>query len=244
MDTLGTIAVGLLIVAALIRQRNSDRKQLRQFVASVVKDGNRGKAAVSQLAARIFELPEATDPIWACRLFKAFGASPGAIIKGGACCSGKTRLLILSLAELDIRAYQITLYHEEGQAQHCLAEVHLDNECLLVDPSYGIYLTGSEGCGVSIRALQQGVQPLQVSFTATAKCGYPKDRYYRFDYRASKTANWTCSAPRRAAYSILYRVSRGAVDHMLVPAWFEWPQNLGIVACMMMFLSFAALGSV
>lgn len=243
MDTLGTIAVGLLIVAALIRQRNLDRKRLRQFVASVVKDDDRGKAVVSRVASRIFDLPEAKDPIWACRLFKVFGASPGAIIKAGACCSGKTRLLILSLAELDIPAYQITLYHEEGQAQHCLAQVHVDNERLLVDPSYGIYLAESGGRALSLRSLQRGVQPLQVPFTDRAEWGYPTDRYYRFDYRASKTANWTCSALRRAAYSILYRISRGAVDHMLVPAWFEWPQNLAIVACLM-FLSLVALVSI
>ena len=244
MDILGTIAVGLLIVLALVRQRNVDRRQLRHFVASVVKDGNTGKAAVSRLAARIFELPKGPDPIWACRFFAGFGASPGAIIKAGACCSGKTRLLILSLAELGIRAYQITLYHEEGQAQHCLAEVHVDNECLLVDPFYGIYLTATEGRGMSLRGLQRGLQPIQVPFTASPKCGYPKHYYYRFDYCASKTANWTCSAPRRAAYSILYRFTRGAIDYMRVPAWFEWPQNLGIITCTIVLVSLVALVSV
>jgi hypothetical protein len=140
-------------------------------------------------------------------------------------------LLILSLAEIGIRAYQITLYHKEGQAQHCLAEVEVDNERLLVDPRYGVSLTDSEGRGVSLHDLQRGVQPKQVPFTVRTDCGYPLDPYYDFDYPASKTANWTRSSLRRAAYSILHRATRGAVDHLIVPAWFEWPQNLGIVAC-------------
>lgn len=228
----GTIAVGLTAIIGLIRQRKFDQKKLRQFVSSAVRAGTTGKAAVFRLASEIYDLPHTEDdPIWTCRLFAAFGASPGAILRGGACCSGKTRLLILSLAEIGIRAHQITFYHKEGHAQHCLAEVHLDNERFIVDPLYGVSLTDSDGRGVSLKDLQRGVQPQQVPFTVRTDWGYPLEPYYDFDYSASKTANWTRSSLRRAAYLILHRASRGAVDHLMVPVWFEWPQNLGIIAC-------------
>ena len=240
----GAIAVGLTAISGLIRQRNLDRKILQQFVVSSLRDGETGRAAVFRLASQIYDLPHADDdPIWACRFFAAFGASPRAVLEAGACCSGKTRLLILSLAELGIRAYQTTLYHKEGQAQHCLAEVDVDNEPFLVDPRYGISLTDNEGRGVSLHDLQHGVQPKQVPFTARTDWGYPLDPYYDFDYSASKTANWTRSSLRRAAYLILHRATRGAVDHLIVPAWFEWPQNLGIVTCATL-LSIVAIASV
>lgn len=240
----GTIAVGLAAIAALIRQRNLDRKILQRFVASSLKGGEIRRAAVLRVASQIYDLPHADDdPIWACRLFAAFGASPGAVLKAGGCCSGKTRLLILSLAELGIRAYQITLYHKDGHAQHCLAEVEVDNAAFLVDPRYGITLTDNEGRGVSLHDLQHGVQPKQLPFTARTDWGYPVDPYYDFDYSASKTANWTRSSLRRAAYLILHRATRGAVDHLIVPAWFEWPQNLGIITCATL-LSIVAIASV
>lgn len=240
----GTTAVGIVAIAALIRQRNLDREKLQRFVAASVRGSDTGRAAVFRLASQIYDLPHTEDdPIWACRLFAGFGSTPGAILKAGGCCSGKTRLLILSLAEIGIRAYQITLYHKEGHAQHCLAEVYLDNERFLVDPLYGVALTDSQGRGVSLRDLQCGVQPNQVPFTVRTDWGYPLDPYYDFDYPASKTANWTRSSLRRAAYLILHRASRGAVDHLIVPAWFEWPQNLSIVVCAVL-LSLVAIASI
>lgn len=240
----GTMAVGLVVITVLIWQRNHDRKELQRFVASCVRGGETARVAVFRLASQIYDLPHTVDdPIWTCRVFAAFGATPGAILKAGACCSGKTRLLILSLAELGIPAYQITLYHKEGHAQHCLAEVCVDKERFLVDPLYGISLTDSEGRGVSLKDLQCGIQPSQVPFTLRTDWGYPNDPYYDFDYSASKTANWTRSSLRRAAYLILHRASRGAVDHLIVPTWFEWPQNLGIVACATL-LSLVAIASI
>lgn len=174
-ETLGvTTAVGLAVIIVLIRQRNHDRKELQRFVASCVRGGETGRVAVFRLASQIYDLPHTEDdPIWASRVFAAFGASPGAILKVGACCSGKTRLLILSLAELSIPAYQITLYHKEGHAQHCLAEVCVDRERFLVDPLYGISLTDGEGRGVSLQDLRCGIQPDQLPFTLRTDWGYP-----------------------------------------------------------------------
>ena len=244
MDTFGAmIVIEVPIILVLIRQRNLDRRRLQQFVASSLSGGETGRAAVFRLASRIFDLPDVPDdPIWASRLFKAFGASPGAVIEAGACCSGKTRLLILSLAEIGMRAYQITFYHREGYAQHCLAEVCVDDARLLLDPTYGVYLTDGDGHGVSLQDLRRGVQPVHMPFTTRADWGYPRDSYYHFDYAATKTANWTRSVLRRVAYSILHGASRGAVDNMMIPAWLEWPQNLGLLACMTL-LSLVALAT-
>jgi hypothetical protein len=188
-----------------------------------------GRATVFRIARQIFDLPYSVDPVWISRILKPLGATPGAVIASGGCCSGKARLLILCLAERGIRAYQITLYHQAGHAQHCLVEAQINEERLLVDPSYGIYLADKQGLAVSLRDLQRGILPVQVPLSPGLTCGYPNNRYHAFDYALSKTANWTHSITRRTVYWVLRQVSRGSVDRMAVPAWLEWPQNIAIV---------------
>lgn len=59
---------------------------------------------------------------------------------------------------------------------------------------------------------------------------YPGNRYYEFDYRLSRTANWTVSTPRRHAYAALAYVTTGRIDEMRQPSFAEWPQLLLAVA--------------
>lgn len=227
----GTIAVWATIVGWLSIQRVLDRRRLVKFLDTGSRGEQTEHAAVFRLAARIFELPYSVDPVWISSKLSFLGASPGAVIAAGGCCSGKARLLIVCLAEQGIHAHQITLYHRKGHAQHCLVEIDLLDGRRLVDPSYGIYLTDSQGRALSLRDLQRGVVPVQVPLVTGRKCGYPPNEYHAFDYVASKTANWTRSGARRAAYSLLHKLSRGAVDRMVIPAWLEWPQNIAMAAC-------------
>lgn len=233
MDILLAIALafGLLAIVGLLRQRQIERSRLVQFVDSLDIPADRGRRAVFHVASKIFDLPDSRhDPVWISRLLEPFGASPGAIIELGGCCSGKSRLLIVCLSELGIRSHQVTLYHKHGHAQHCLVEVHLSSERFILDPTYGIYLGDGASRGLSLIDLQRGAIPNHIPFTSRPDWGYPDDGddYYDFDYAATKTANWTCSAARRVAYSLLYKLSWGAIDRLMVPAWFEWPQNIGI----------------
>lgn len=227
------LALGLLAIIGLLRQRQNERRRLLQFVESLNISADRGRDTVFRAASKIFDLPDSRrDPVWISGLLESFGASPGAIIDIGGCCSGKSRLLILCLSELGIRSHQVTLYHKDGYAQHCLVEVVLPGERFILDPTYGIYLGDDASRGLSLIDLQRGAIPNHIPFTSRPDWGYPDDGdgYYHFDYAATKTANWTCSATRRIAYALLYRISWGAVDRLMVPAWLEWPQNIGISA--------------
>jgi hypothetical protein len=232
----------MLAIAALLHHRRVERRRLVKFVQSLDAYTGRGRDAVFRVASKIFDLPAPErDPIWMSRLLGPLGASPGAIIQAGGCCSGKSRLLIVCLAELGIRSHQVTLYHKHGHAQHCLVEVRLPTERFILDPTYGIYLGDGASRGLSLIDLQRGAVPNPIPFTSSPGWGYPNDDdgYYDFDYAATKTANWTCSATRRAAYSVLRTATRGAVDRLMVPPWLEWPQNIGASVIAVLFLILA-----
>jgi len=145
------------------------------------------------------------------------------------------------LAELGIRSYQITLYHRDGHAQHCLVETCLEDGRLIVDPTYGIYFTRPDGNLVSLKEMQSGVPPLFVPVKKDERCGYPSDPYYDFNYGLSKTADWTSTVTRRVAYRILELASSGAVDRLQVPAVLEWPQNIFIAMAAGLGISFTLL---
>jgi hypothetical protein len=218
----------MAVALALLLQRYLDRRRLRQFVEDLRHGPHDSRQIVLEVARRCFLLPFRRNPVFCPRIFDALGATPTAIIRFGGCCSDRSRLLILALAELGIRAYQITLYHRSGQAQHCLVEAQLDGQPLIVDPSYGIsYTTAAEG-PVGLRDLQRGQTPVYVPLVTDRVCGYPQNAYYDFDFRLSKTANWTKTRVRRIVYRVLYRVTGGSVDQMEVPALLEWPQHLFI----------------
>lgn len=228
------MAIALLIIvlavaAGLLLQQRADRNRLAGFARAIAQPPRSKREIVLAATSRIHGLPSRPDPVFLSPLFKAMGATPGAVIQSGGCCSGKSRLLILTLAELGIRSYQITLYHQDGHAQHCLVETCLGKDRLIVDPSYGIYFATRGGDDLSLRDLQAGVTPVQLPVAPERKCGYPHDNpYYAFDYPASKTANWTSSPIRRIAYRLLHVASKGAVDRLRVPALLEWPQHIFI----------------
>jgi hypothetical protein len=226
---LALIAVSL----GLIWQRRRDLGRLRDFVYGVTPLPISEKDVALDLTRRCYLLPEVRrDASFCPRLFGPLGATPSAVLRLGDCCSGRSRLLILGLHERGIRAYQITLYHRAGQAQHCLVEACLSDERLILDPSYGIYYRGPDGGPISLADLQRGVAPTWVSLVDDGKCGYPAGDYYDFAFQASKTANWTKSGVRRTVYRLLHRASGGRVDRLQVPAFLEWPQYL--------FIGFAA----
>jgi hypothetical protein len=137
--------------------------------------------------------------------------------------------MILMLAELGIRARQITLYHRKGYAQHCLIEADLAGGPLIVDPAYGISLVGPTDAPFGLKQLQEGIAPRPCALVAGEQCGYPADDYYDFDYRLSKTANWTKNPLRRVVYYALSLLLPRGVDSLAVPTLLEWPQHILIL---------------
>ena len=238
--------VVLFLVLGLMAQRRRDRRRLRWFVGDLAARRWSRRHVVLEVARRCYALPFRRNPVFCSPIFGPLGATPSAVIELGGCCSDRSRLLILALAELDIRAYQITLYHRAGHAQHCLVEAYLQDERLIVDPTYGFFYTDANGGSLSLQDLQAGKQPIYLALRASETCGYPANTYYDFDFRASKTANWTKSATRRVAYRALRRVWGSAADRLEVPAALEWPQHLFIVIAMgcliTMHLATALLG--
>jgi hypothetical protein len=234
-------AVNILMLAVslgLLVQRRRDLGRLRSFVHSIQPDSRSQKERLLELTRRCFRLPAIRKDACFCpRLFGPLGATPSAVLRFGDCCSGRARLLILGLNELDIRAHQITLYHRAGHAQHCLVEARLDDRRLIVDPTYGVYFEGPDGEPISLRELRQGITPAYVPLFDDGTCGYPADPYYDFDFIASKTANWTKSRLRAASYAVLHKLTRGAIDRLEVPALLEWPQHLFIAIAVLCALA-------
>ena len=144
------------IATALLLQRRCDVWRLRQFVDDLRPRSPGAHQLVLDVARRCFLLPYRRDPVFYPRLFGPLGATPSAVIRLGGCCSDRSRLLILALAQLGIRAYQITLYHRAGHAQHCLVEACIGDDHLIVDPSYGIYYRASNGGAIGLTDLQTG----------------------------------------------------------------------------------------
>jgi hypothetical protein len=227
--TLACADVVLIVVTlGLLLQRCRDRRRLRRFVQDIDLSRLDTRQIVLAIARRCHALPFRRDPTFCPRLFGSLGATPSAVIRLGGCCSDRSRLLILALAELDIRAYQITLYHRAGHAQHCLVEVCLGDERLIVDPTYGLCYADADGAAMTLEALQRGRSPVYVPLMGGGACQYPRNAYYDFDFRTSKTANWTKSLARRLTYRGLRALGGGAVDRLEVPAVLEWPQHLAI----------------
>jgi hypothetical protein len=225
----GADIVALFLMLGLMVQRRRDRERLRRFVGDLAASRWSRRRVILEVARRCYALPFQRDPVFCSRIFGPLGATPSAVIQLGGCCSDRSRLLILALAELDIRAYQITLYHHEGHAQHCLVEAYLQDERLIVDPSYGFFYTDAHGGSLSLEDLQAGKRPIYVPLRAGETCGYPANPYYDFDFEASKTANWTKTVARRLLYRALRSVRGSAADRLEVPAALEWPQHLVMV---------------
>lgn len=232
---LAAFNVVLVVVSiALLVQRRRDLRRLRTFV-----HGARGRAPhpiptnqkelLLDVARRCYRIPAIRKDASFCPpLFGPLGATPSAVLRFGDCCSGRARLLVLSLHELGIRAYQITLYHRAGHALHCLVEACLPDQRLIVDPTYGVHYAGPNGEPINLRDLRRGIAPKYVPLLDDRVCGYPSNDYYDFDFPASKTANWTKSRVRHITYALLHKLTGGGIDHLQVPAVLEWPQHLFI----------------
>ena len=89
-----------------------ERRRLFRFVASVgPSSGDPGQRALA-FAAQMSNRPwSPKDPPYLAPALAPFGATPSAVIQRGGCCSGTSRLYILCLAAIGIRANQITVYH-------------------------------------------------------------------------------------------------------------------------------------
>lgn len=223
------LAIALAITLFLVAWQRLARRSLVVFAQSIGQSSSAPRDLVLAATGRVHALPPGSDPVFISPILRPFGASPDAVIQCGACCSGKSRLLILALAELGICSYQITVYHQDGHAQHCLVEACLGNERLIVDPSYGIFYAAPDGQDVSLAELQRGVPPVHKPVSADRPWGYPDNPYYDFDYRATKTANWTATALRRFVYRTLRAIFGTSIDRLRVPPVLEWPHHIAAV---------------
>ena len=203
-----------------------ERARLNDFVASLGPLPSHAGALALSLAGRIANRPRSPDPPYITAFLAPLGATPGAVIRHGGCCSGTSRLYILTLGALGIPANQITVYHRSGRAQHCLVEVHLTQDVLIADPVYGVFYTDAIGRTLGLEDLQSGAQVECRPVPGAMKPGYPLNSYYDFDFTMTKTANWTKSWQRRLAYSFLHGITNGAIDRFRVPQLLEWPQAL------------------
>ena len=220
----------MAVCVILLWQRLHDRRRLRVFAGSLAPLPANARDRTLHVAGRLFAGRRArSDPVFFPRVFGPLGATPSAVIRHGGCCSGTSRLLILTLADLGIRAHQIMLYHQRGHAQHCLVEALLPDGPLIADPSYGFWYAAADGTPIGLEDLQAAIVPTFHRLPLSEMTEYPPDTYYDFDFAATKTVNWTRSAVRRIVYRLLNVVTFGSVDRLRVPALLEWPQTLFIL---------------
>lgn len=234
----------LLAIVVLQWHQIQDVRHVRRFVQSLALPRD-PREAVLHLARACFTLPtRAGDPLF-FRFLPAIGASPADVVRAGGCCSGRSRLLILALAQCGTRAFQVTLYHREGQAQHCLVQAWVGDRPLLVDPSYGVVLRGPHGRTLGVADLQAGIRPESEPLPDVEGAGYPRYSYYDFDYTRTQTANWTMSHARRFARAVLGAVfGDRRIAQFQMPAFLEWPQHLAAVAALMVLVAIHLLAYV
>jgi hypothetical protein len=234
------LAVALLILAALActlaywRERRLLAARVRQIARAAAPNADTVFGLARFVFANVIRGP---DPTFVSRLFVVLGGSPLAILREGGCCSGTHRLFIACLDTVGIRAAQIAVYPREGGWAHCLAQVNLADQTLLVDVDYGVCYRHPNGGSLDLLDLRNGVEPVIEPFAdglvtpaqggqRSRGPGYPNNFYYCFDYRKTRTANWTKTWRRRLAYALLHRISRGRVDQTFIPPLLEWPQIL------------------
>ncbi|MBJ6725589.1 transglutaminase-like domain-containing protein [Geomesophilobacter sediminis] len=224
-DTCVHLAVGVAI-AGLGIDWMLEQARLRRFIETLGPLPHDPCALVLALADQLARRPHPPDVPYLTALLGPLGATASSIIQKGGCCSGTSRLFILALRRFGIPAYQITLHHQTGRAQHCLVEVNLQDRRLIVDPVYGLYYTDARRNPIGLEDLQAGVAVEFYSVGGGVKTGYPSGNYYEFDFKMTKTANWTKSHIRKFAYFILRSVTNGTIDRFRVPYLLEWPQVL------------------
>jgi hypothetical protein len=238
---LGLVAISA-VLAALIITFHLRRRRLTAFSTRIVSNSHSQREATFALASYLFsEVKRARDPPFLTSLLAPIGASPPSVLEHGGCCSGIHRLFITSLDTLGIHSAQLTLYRRvERVAGHCIAQVAVNSEKLIIDVDYGVWLRHPNGNSLSLEELRAGVAPVIEPFVFDKQAraadgsevrdpGYPPCPYFDFDYRLTRTANWTMSLLRRVVYPVLAVLTRGRVDVFLVPPLFEWPEVL--LAC-------------
>ncbi len=195
-------------------------------------------AAALHLGGTIFsKVSRGPDRPYFSALFAPIGASPVAVLQRGGCCSGLSRLYILCLDALGIRAAQLTLYHRSGEARHCLVELVVGKQRMLVDPLYGFQFRDFLGNPIGLDDLRAGSVPRFIPLPYSTAAAYPGNPYYDFEYRNSKTANRTKSTARRSVDRTLKLASGESVDRRRLPPRFEWPQVI-LAAGLMLSIAF------
>lgn len=220
-----------LAILALLAHYLRERRLIHRFALGATRgEQNPGRAALALAAVIHQRIPKGRDHAFLGLGFPPLlGATPGSVLRHGGCCSGISRLYIIALRTLGIRAAQVTLYHESGVGRHALVEVRTGTDRWIVDPTYGIHYVDEVGRPLGLAGLRAGVAPRFRPLRAGLRDGYPPDPYYTFDYPRSKTANWTMTLGRRLTYTPLHFLTLGGIDTLRQPGFLEWPQLL--VAC-------------
>ena len=220
-----------LLILALFAHYRRERRLIYRFALGATRgEKNAGRAALALAAVIHQRIPKGKDHAFLGLAFPPLlGATPGSVLRHGGCCSGISRLYIIALRTLGIRAAQITLYHESGVGRHALVEVRTGTDRWIVDPTYGLHYVDGTGRPLGLASLRAGVVPRFRPLIANERDGYPPDPYYTFDYPRSKTANWTMTLGRRLTYAPLRFLTLGGIDTVRQPGILEWPQLL--VAC-------------
>jgi hypothetical protein len=240
-----------LVVAGLLVVYRKRKLRITAFARHATMCSQSQRDAAFALARTIFSaVKRGNDPIFISRLLAPLGASPTRVLDKGGCCSGIHRLLITGLDTIGIRSAQITVYSATGV--HCLVQAETDDEYIIIDADYGVWLRHPNGGAVNLRQLRAGVQPIiepfvfdgqatYVDSVKTRTAGYPDRDYYHFDFSQTRTANWTMSAVRRVAYKALNPLTRGRVNYFLLPPILEWPEVLlALLLCSLAILLVAA----
>jgi hypothetical protein len=210
----------VLLVSVAIERRGVNRFA-RAHVAEARDPWRRAHALAGAIHACVARRDD--DPLFLSTALAPIGAAPMTVVRDGGCCSGISRLYILALDAIDVSAAQVTLYHKDGHAQHCLVEVTVNETRQVIDPTYGFAFETHDGRPMSLDALQAGNVPRFVPLPQSSATSYPRNEYYAFNYAATKTANWTRSWQRRLAYHALSAWRVISVDRLRVPAALEWP---------------------
>jgi len=229
-----------LAISGLLFHWLRERRVVRQFALGATRgERNPGRAALALAAVIHQRIPRGRDHAFLGLEFPALlGATPGDVLRRGGCCSGLSRLYIIALRTLGIRATQITLYHESGLARHALVEVCIGTDCWIIDPTYGFHYVDDDGRPLGLAALRAGKTPRFRPLLENGSDGYPQNNYYAFDYPRSKTANWTMTLWRRLTYPPLRAITYGWIDTLHQPGFLEWPQLVvasGVAAALICF---------
>jgi hypothetical protein len=234
------VLLAVLGAVLLICAYRLKRLRVARFARRVTQGSASQRDAVFSLGRVIFaEVKRRNkDPAFITPILAPLGASPTTILKKGGCCSGVNRLFITALDTIDIRAVNITVYRRaDPAAAHCLAQVSVAGEEILIDVDYGVWLRRPDGGPLDLSGLRAGLVPAiepfvrdqRASYADSARtrpAGYPDREYYRFDYGVTRTANWAESALKRTVYAVLHPLTRGRVDFLKLPPILEWPEVL------------------